>query len=96
MRIGEGFELGPGAGQGRNRLLGGTRTVLDIGVATVGSAFLIPEAHHADSDPRSGGDAGQDALRHQLESESVRSSARMIIAVEVAPGSWCPIERSPR
>ncbi len=94
--LGERFEVGLGSSKGRNRLLSGTGTVLDIALGALHGAFLIPEAHNAYGDPRSGGDAGQDPLRHQLESESVRSSARMISAVEVAPGSWCPIERSPR
>ena len=43
------------------------------------------------------GDAGaprRTALAHQLSCSTARWSAAMMSAAEVAPGSWCPIERS--
>ena len=40
--------------------------------------------------------APQHELRHQPEGVSARPSVARISAVEVAPGSWWPIERSPR
>ena len=41
-------------------------------------------------------DRAQDPFRHQPAWTMARSRARTISAADVAPGSWCPIERSPR
>ena len=51
------------------------------GAAITGVAVETPREH---------------ALGHQAPPATRRSSARRINAVDVAPGSWCPIERSPR
>ena len=46
--------------------------------------------------PGDAGCAAQDPLAHQPSCSTARWSARTTSAAEVAPGSWWPIERSPR
>src|SRR5439155_13806032 len=48
-----------------------------------------------DRDPDADGEAGENHLGHG-RSVTACSSARRMIAVEVAPGSWWPMLRSPR
>ena len=56
----------------------------------------IQDERSATPDTRRCADAAQGTLAHQDSEMAARCSARMISAVEVAPGSWWPTERSPR
>src|SRR5439155_22828503 len=49
----------------------------------------------ADCDPAADGEAGEKQVAHDC-SLTACSSARRMIVVEVAPGSWWPMLRSPR
>ena len=68
------------------------RRAAHTGVVRLGVAQHERLGHR---DASGGGQASEDALAHS-SSRSARSSAATISAVEVAPGSWWPMLRSPR
>ena len=92
---GQRLELGAGRGERRARPLHLERPPrlrdalarLDAGVG---------EASATDRQARRRREPLQDALGHQPVVTRALPSARTIRAVDVAPGSWCPTERSPR
>src|ERR1700716_3899302 len=50
----------------------------------------------ADRDARRGAHTAIGSFAHQVLEVTARCNALMMSAVEVAPGSWCPTDRSPR
>jgi hypothetical protein len=92
---GERLQLVPGRGERRARSLQLQRAPrLRDPLARLDAR--MGEAGATDRQPRRCREPFQDVLGHQPGATNAVSSARTIRAVDVAPGSWCPTERSPR
>ena len=68
----------------------------DRRIDRTGRGGSVEHARGAHRDPRRRREPGQHPLGHQASPATARWSARTTSAADVAPGSWCPIERSPR
>ena len=91
------LELGRGPQQGLGaRSASASASAWGDGIARGHLGGMAEDPRVPDRESGRRGRAAQDSLAHQVSCSTARWSAAMMSAAEVAPGSWCPIERSPR
>src|SRR5439155_989888 len=90
------LETGATEAFGASRELGrdGVESGNWVARACRGRLFVLPDEGAANRDPAGGGEPAELALAH-FSAETVRARAPRMSVVEVAPGSWCPMLRSP-